>query len=176
MEGECWRENQTCFFISLAVWRGIWEVGVNRAGINGARVKRAVAEGGLLHLGGCWEITGWSEKTGLSQSSPQKQSQTWNLLEQWNTLDSGRELGRILCTAEKVVVQMNLPWSKHVSRRLYWKESGPVAILELQNDEEELWCYFSGLTRFFLDTLKRAVPEYPENLRAENQIELQRLR
>ena len=60
-----------------------------------------------------------------------------------------------------------------MSRRLNRKESGPISILELQNDGEELWC--SGLTGFFLDTLRRAALEDQETLQAEpaeNQKEL----
>ena len=40
----------------------------------------------------------------LVKASPQKRSQAWNLFERGNTLDSGRELCRVLCTAEKAVV------------------------------------------------------------------------
>ena len=46
---DCSGENQTCFFILVALWRGISEVGaeVNEVGVNGDRVNGAGANVGL---------------------------------------------------------------------------------------------------------------------------------
>lgn len=63
-EKKYWGENQTWFLTSLALRRGIREVRGNGVGTNRAGVNGAEAEGGLPHLGGCWEIIGWSENTG----------------------------------------------------------------------------------------------------------------
>ena len=55
--GECSLENQSCFFILLALWRGTGDV-TTRAGADGAGVKGAGADGGLPRQRGCWEVTG----------------------------------------------------------------------------------------------------------------------